>query len=121
VQNFFILEGVYLAIGAFILAITLFVTTRSFMPKGAVRKWITGVFVVLSIFIMAHYIITTNRMQSVKEAFNKDEIVICESRARRKVAQSIEIKKSREWSLKDGYFSSPNYNRKFYSARCIVK
>ena len=121
-QNFLTLEGGYLALGVFILAITLFVSTRPFMPKGSVKKWMPRIFLLIAVFIAVHYIITTDRMRDVKEAFLKNEIVICESRAQRKVAQSIEIKKPREWTLSDdGMFSSPNYARKFFSARCIVK
>lgn len=120
-QNFFILEGGYLAIALFVLIITIFVTTRPFISKGAAKKWVFLVFLLLALFIGAHYMITTSRMQNVKEAFEQDKTILCESRAQRKVAQSIEIKKSREWTLKDGLFTSPNYSRGFLSARCIVK
>lgn len=119
--NFFILEGGYLAIALFILGITLFVATRDFMPTGATLKWMIGMSILLGIFILAHYLITTNRMKSVHTAFDNGKTIICESRARRKVSQSIDVKKSREWTLENGVFKSPNYDRVFHSARCIVK
>jgi len=121
-QNFLTLEGGYLTIGAFVLVITLFVSTRPFVSKGSVKRWVPTVFLLISVLTVTHYIITIDRMKEVKQAFLNNNIVICESRAQRKVAQSIEIKKSREWTLSsDGMFSSPNYNRQFFSARCIVK
>jgi len=121
IQKFFILEGGYLAIAMFALAITLFVSTRPFMPKGALKKGLSGVTLVIAIFIGAHYYITTNRMAEVKTAFELDKPILCESRMQRKVAQSVTIKKSREWSLENDLFTSPNYSRPFHTARCIVK
>lgn len=43
-MQFLELEGGYLAIGLFILGITIFVTTRSFMPKGEFKKGFFAVF-----------------------------------------------------------------------------
>ena len=120
-QKFFILEGGYLAIALFILAITLFVSTRPFMSKGAVRKGLIGVGSVLALFIGAHYYITSHRMAAVKSAFEQDKPIICESRMQRKAAQSIIVQKSNEWHMEGDNFISPNYNRPFHSARCIVK
>ena len=120
-KNFFYLEGAYLILGGVILIITLFVTTRPFMSKGAVKRGLFWVTLVLAIFIGAHYKITTNRMAKVREAFESDKIIICESRMQRKVAQSIEIQKANDWTLEDDNFVSPNYSRPFFIARCIVK
>ena len=120
-QKFFILEGGYLVIGAIILLIALFVTTRPFMSKGAVKKGMIGVILVLAIFIGGHFYMTTSRMAAVRSAFEKDQPVICESRMQRKAAQSVIVKKSLEWSMEGDNFVSPNYNRPFHSARCIVK
>ena len=120
-QKFFILEGGYLILGFIIILVTLFVTTRPFMAKGAVKKGMIGVVLVLALFIGSHFLITTNRMAAVKSAFEDDQIIICESRMERKAAQSVMIQKSNEWSMEGDNFVSPNYTRPFYSARCIVK
>ena len=119
--NFFYLEGAYLILGAFALLITLFVTTRPFMAKGAVKKGLLWVSLVIAVMVAAHYKITTNRMAEVVSAFEEDKVIICESRATRKVAQTVLIQKSNEWSLEENNFISPNYSRPFFVARCIVK
>lgn len=118
-ELFLKLEAGYLAIAAFILLTTIFVTTRSFMPKTAFKKGILIASITLSIFIGTHYFITINRINKVETAFNNGKKVICESKALRKVAQSIIIEKSNEWSLNNHIFSSVNYERDFFSARCI--
>ena len=120
-KNFFYLEGAYLILGGVILLITLFVTTRPFMSKGAIKRGLFWVTLVLAIFIGTHYKITTNRMAEVKEAFEHGNIIICESRMQRKVAQTVNIKQSNEWTLENDNFVSPNYSRPFFIARCIVK
>lgn len=120
-QNFLFLEGAYIVIAIFILAVTLFVTTRDFMSKDAPKKGLIGVSLVLALMILAHYYFTTKRISQVKIAFEKDLPIICESRATRRVSQSIIIQKSSDWSLVGDDFSSPNYNRKFFIARCIIK
>ena len=120
-REFFYLEGAYLILGGVILLITLFVTTRPFMSKGAVKRGLFWVTVVLAIFIGAHYKITTDRMTEVQEAFKSGKTIICESRMQRKMAQSININKANDWTLEDNNFISPNYSRAFFIARCIVK
>ena len=120
-QNFFILEGGYLILGFIVILITLFVTTRPFMSRGAVKKGLTGVILVIAIFVTGHYIVTSKRMAEVKNAFEKNQPIICESRMQRKMAQSIIIQKSNDWSMEGDNFVSPNYSRPFFSARCIVK
>ena len=119
--NFFFLEGAYLILGFFALLITLFVTTRPFMEKASVKKGLFWVSVVIAIMVGGHYTVTTNRMAEVRTAFNNDQTIICESRATRKVAQTVIIQKSNEWRLEDDNFVSPNYSRPFFVARCIVK
>lgn len=120
-QKFFILEGGNLVIGLFFVLIILFVTTRPFMAKGSVKKGMTGILAVVAVLIGWHYSSTTNRMAEVRSAFEKDQQVICESRMERKAAQSVIVQKSLEWSMEGDNFVSPNYNRVFHSARCIVK
>ena len=120
-KNFLFLEGAYLILGGIILLVTLFVGTRPFVSKGAWKKGLFWVTVVLAVMIGAHYAITINRMAEVKEAFEQDKIIICESRMQRKVAQTVNIQKSNDWSLENDNFVSPNYSRPFFAARCIVK
>jgi hypothetical protein len=120
-NDFFYLEGAYLILGGFALLITLFVTTRPFMAKGAVKKGLFWVSLVVAIMVGAHYMITSNRMAAVATAFENNLPIICESRATRKVAQTVMVQKSNEWTLVDNNFQSPNYNRPFFIARCIVK
>ncbi|OQX78150.1 MAG: hypothetical protein B6D54_00165 [Epsilonproteobacteria bacterium 4484_65] len=120
-KNFFFLEGGYLILGAIVLLITLFVGTRPFMSKGAAKRGLMWVSLVIAIMIGLHYNMTMNRMAEVKIAFEKDLEIICESRMVRKVAPYVMVKKSREWRLEGDNFVSPNYERPFFSARCIVK
>jgi len=120
-KNFFFLEGAYLILGGIILLITLFVGTRPFMSKGAAKRGLMWVSLVIAIMTGAHYMITVNRMAEVKKAFEEDKVILCESRMQRKVAQTVNIQKSNNWSLENDNFVSPDYSRPFFSARCIVK
>ncbi|WP_457594745.1 hypothetical protein [Hydrogenimonas sp.] len=119
-QNFFYLEGGYLILGFIVLLVTLFVTTRPFMGKGAVKKGLGGVGLVLALLIGGHYWVTTKRMAEVKEAFERGEKIICENRVIRKGAQSIILSKKLGWKLNGEYFVSEAYSRPFFTARCIV-
>ena len=120
-SNFLFLEGAYLILGAIILLVTLFVSTRPFMSKGAWKKGLFWVTLFLAVMIGAHYNLTMGRMAEVKAAFEKDLPILCESRMQRKVAQTVTIQKSNDWFLENDNFSSPNYSRPFFAARCIVK
>ncbi len=119
-RNFFYLEGAYLILAGIILLVTVFVTTRPFMSKGALKKGLISVSLVLGIMIGAHFMITINRMAEVKAAFEKDMPILCESRMLRKVAQTVTIQKSKNWRLEGDNFVSPHYSRPFFTARCIV-
>ena len=119
-KEFFILEGAYLILAFLILLVTIFVTTRPFMSKSAPKTGIISVSIILALFIGLHYYITINRIKSVKEAFKSGKKVICESRANTKAAQSIIIHKAYGWKLKGDYFTSPEFERDFHLARCIV-
>ena len=120
-EKFLELEAGYLVIGFFILSVTLFVTTRPFFKKGAVLKGFISVGMFLVVAIGMHYKITTDRMSRVKSAFAEGKTIICESRATRKVAQSVDVNINREWLLEGDVFSSVNYGRVFHSARCLIK
>jgi hypothetical protein len=119
--EFFYLEGAYLILGMVILAVTLYVSTRPFMPKGAWKKGLGAVGLFLMLLIGLHYKITTDRIATVKEAFSQDRPIICESRMLRKAAQSVILQRSKGWRLEGNNFVSEAYERPFFVARCIVK
>jgi len=121
-QNFLELEGGYLLIGLFALGAALFVGTRPFVGNGqAWKKTVPFVAITMAGFIGAHFLVTTTRMADVKDRFLKGGAVICESKAQRKVAQSIIIDptKPQGWILNGDEFQSPKFNRSFHSARCL--
>ncbi len=120
-REFFILEGAYIILGFFILAISIFVTTRKFMSKKAPKIGIASTFIFIAIMIGTHFYITTSRMKSVKSAFLHGREIICENRIYTKAAQSIIIKKNNDWKIEGDYFFSPHYERKFHLSRCIIK
>ncbi len=120
-KMFFYLEGAYLILAFIILAITLFVTTRPFMSKDAPKKGLSVVAVLLALFIGAHYYITLQRMQKVKEAFLQGRAILCENRLYTKGAQFVTIKKEYGFFLKNDFFYSKAYTRPFFAARCIVE
>jgi len=120
--NFLELEGGYLIIGLFALGVAAFVGTRPFVGNGqAWRKTIPFVLITMAGFIGAHFWVTTVRMADVKSRFNKGGAVICESKAQRKVAQSIIIdpRQPQGWVLIGDEFHSPKFERGFHSARCL--
>ena len=121
-MNFLQLEGGYLLIGLFALGVAIFVGTRPFISNGqAWRKTVPFVLITMAGFISAHFFVTTARMSDVKERFTKGGAVICESKAVRKVAQSIIIdpKQTKGWILIGDEFHSPQFTRAFHSARCL--
>ncbi len=120
-MQFLELEGGYLAIAIFILAITAFVTTRDFMSQKSFKTGMLSVGLFLTLAISIHYIITIQRMENVKEEFQNGKNIICESKAIRKVAQSVIINQKLGWQLKGDIFISNQFERSFHTARCIVE
>ena len=118
-ELFLELEAVYIVIGIFILSVTAIVTTRDFMPKGAFKKGILGVGVVVSIMIGFHYNLTTKRMDGVEKIFNSGETVICENKMRRTVSRSVLLSKELGWRLEDHLFKHHDYERDFHTSRCV--
>ncbi len=116
---FFELEAVYLVIGAFFIGVTLFVTTRDFMPKGALKKGMIGVLSMIIIMVGFHYTITTKRMNGVEEIFNNGETVICENKMHRTISKSVLLSKSLGWRLENHLFKHDEYERDFHSSRCV--
>jgi hypothetical protein len=118
-ELFLELEAVYIVIGIFILSVTAIVTTRDFMPKGAFKKGILGVGVVVSIMIGFHYNLTTKRMDGVEKIFNSGETVICENKMRRTVSRSVLLSQELGWKLEDHLFKHHDYERDFHTSRCV--
>lgn len=118
-MQFLELEGGYLGIALFILAITAFVTTRSFMSKQSFRYGMTIVGSILVLLIGMHYGVTLDRIEKVKTAFDAGEDVICENRGNRNAARTLIINKKRGWVLNEGIFTSKEFERGFHSARCV--
>ena len=103
---FFELELPYIVIGIFFLTVTAVVTTRDFVPKVAFKRGMIGVFSVFTIMILAHYYVTTSRMNGVKEIFNEGGVIICENKMHRTISQSVLISKALEWRLDAAYVTS---------------
>lgn len=118
-ELFFELEIVYIVIGVFFLSITAFVTTREFMPKGALKKGLISISLLFTVMILAHYFVTTKRMNGVKEIFNEGGTIICENKMQRTISRSVLISKELEWRLEGDYFVSDNHVRDFHTARCV--
>jgi hypothetical protein len=118
---FWQLEAGNLTIGLFFLLIAIIVATRPFV-RPAVKKFVLFTTIaVFAILIAGHYIVTTNRIEAVKTAFENGKPVECESRMNRKAAQSVIVSKALGWKLEGMLFSHPNYTRPFHAARCILK
>ncbi len=118
-DRFFTLEVPYITIMLFFLAVTAFVTTRDFMPRVAFKRGMLGIFVLFAIMIGAHYYVTISRMAGVQKLFNNNKTVICENKMRRTISQSVVISKKLGWRLEGDYFKNPDFERDFYSARCV--
>ena len=118
-ELFLELEIVYIIIALFFLAVTLFVTTRSFMPKVALMRGMISVTLLFTIMIGLHYLITTKRMAGVKEIFNEGGVIICENKMRRTISRSVLISQELGWSIEGDHFTSPNAVRDFHTARCV--
>jgi len=118
-ELFFELEIVYLVIGAFILSVTAFVTTRDFIPKVAFKRGMLSVSGLLIIMIGFHYFMTTSRMSGVKEIFNEGETIICENKMRRTISRSVLLSKELGWRLEGDEFKNDDYERAFHTSRCI--
>lgn len=118
-ELFIELEIVYIVIAIFILSVTAFVTTRDFMSKVAFKRGMLSVSSVLLLMIVAHFFITTARMDGVKEIFNEYGTIICENKMHRTISRSVLISKELEWRLEGDYFASDNHARTFHTSRCV--
>ncbi len=120
-DSFLTLEAGYFVIAAFILAVTAFVTTRPFMSKNAFKKIFPAIFLFLIFAILAHFYITTQRMQTVKTAFEEGKIIICENKKNKSMGRTVVVQKGKnEWVIEGDLFVSKLYSRGFHTARCVV-
>ncbi|MCF6340685.1 MAG: hypothetical protein L3J10_08070 [Sulfurimonas sp.] len=118
-ERFIELELAFMVVGAFFLAITAFVTSRDFVPKGSFKTGmsVVGGFVVF--MILTHYYVTTSRIAEVKESFYEGEIIICENKMRRTIARSVLLSLKLGWDTEGDLFTNPNYERDFHISRCL--
>jgi hypothetical protein len=120
-ENFLILEGGLLTVSAFLLAITAFTSTRSFVTKGLFKKTFSTVFITLSLVIAWHYNQTTDRIEIVKKEFENGKVIICDNKGDLTLGRSVLVDKSRYgWKIDEFYFISDEYPRKFHISRCVV-
>jgi len=113
------LEVPYLAIGAFILAITAFVTTRDFVPRVAFKRGMISVIMGLTTLIGFHYTSTTSRMANVEKMYNSGETVICENKMQRTISQSVLVRPDMGWKIVNHVFQNSDYERGFHTSRCV--
>lgn len=116
---FFELEMAYIMIGIFFLAVTAFVTTRKFMPRVAFKRGMFSVATLFVFMILAHFYMTTARMDGVKEVFNEGGTIICENKMRRTISQSVLISKQLGWRVEGDLFKSDDAVRDFHTSRCV--
>lgn len=113
------LEIVYIVIGAFILSITAFVTSREFVPAGAFKKGMLIVGAFVGIMILFHYNMTTERMDGVEKMFNDGDTIICENKMRRTISKSVLLSKEMGWTMENHLFKHVDYERDFHTSRCV--
>ncbi|MEA1914574.1 MAG: hypothetical protein U9N30_04575 [Campylobacterota bacterium] len=120
-SRFLELEGAYLIVALFIIAVTLFVSTRPFVSEGG-KGWRQAVPIISLLmfgFIFAHFYMTTQRMEGVKEQFNNGGLILCESRSAQKIERAMLIDPAKDgWKLDGDIFRSSMHDRVFHSARC---
>ncbi|MDX9813844.1 MAG: hypothetical protein WC144_04230 [Sulfurimonas sp.] len=117
--EFLELEAVYIALGVFAVTITIIVTTRDFMPKGAFKKGVSSVAVISSLLVFGHYYNTTSRMDNTERLFNEGKTIICENKMHRTISQSVLVDKDANWILEDHLFKHEDMSRDFHTSRCI--
>ena len=119
-KEFFELEIGYIIIALFFLVVTAIVTTRSFMPKGAFKKDMITVGIIVVVFILFHYHTTASRMEMIAKEFNSSKTILCENREMLNGLNAIINLKKAGWSLKNGIFTNPEFHRDFYGPRSAV-
>ncbi len=116
-ENFFKEELIFILISLFILGITVFVTTRPFVDKGA-RKAIPLVALFLILALVAHYRFRQNLIEEVKEGFMRGETILCMDKTN-KIGYVIVHKG--EWKMEEDNFTHPEFPRSYNIRNCIVE
>jgi len=118
--HFFSMELPYIAIALFILAVTVFIGTRSFISPLVLRRFLPALALFLVLAIGLHYQASEDRAAQVKEAFEKDQVILCSERRSKMGDRNIEVVKGDLWSQKEGFFIN-NAGNKFSIRQCVVK
>jgi len=108
-------EMVYLFIGAFILAIITFVSTRDFVNLNP-KKVVPISAVVILALIGLHYIYRVHHIKEVTKAFKEGKNILCLDKTN-KIGYVL-INKG-EWKLKDGEFVHPEFPRGYNIRACV--
>ena len=115
--NFFKEEFIFILVALFILGITIFVTTRPFVAKGA-RKAIPVVAVLLAIALVAHYYFRQNLMQEVRQGFSEGKTILCMDKTNK---IGYVVIHQGEWQLRGDEFVHPEFPRSYNIRNCIVE
>jgi len=118
--HFFSMEIPYITIALFILAVTLFIGTRSFISPFILRRFLPALAVFLALAIALHFNTTENRAVEVKAAFEKGQVILCSERRSKMGDRNIEITRGTLWKS-DGEFFTNSAGNKFSIRQCIVK
>lgn len=119
-SHFFSMELPYISIALFILAVTLFIGTRSFISPFVLRRFLPALAIFLSLAIGLHFKITEDRAVEVKAAFEKGKVVLCSERRSKMGDRNIEIENGSVWKS-DGEFFTNSAGNKFSIRQCVVK
>ncbi|WP_200764001.1 hypothetical protein [Nitrosophilus alvini] len=113
-------EAIYLFIVAFIMVITIIVTTRPFMPPKSRKIGIPLVFSILTLLLVSHYFMRKANMKEVREAFEHNKTILCVDKTNRASGQVV-INKQADWKLEGDTFMHPEFPRGYNIRQCIVE
>ena len=117
--DFFREEIIFIFISLFILGITIFITTREFIPKKS-KIAIPVMTILLGAGLIFHYQYRKKTMQEVKEAFEHNRTILCVDKTNRASGQVV-INKRAQWIIKDDLFINPAFDRGYNIRQCIVE
>lgn len=118
-QYFLQLEGPYIGIALFIMAVFFFIATRPFMSPLFMRRGLPFMVAFLSLAIGLHYVVTENRVAEVRAQYEKGFVIHCSERRSKTGDRSIEVAKGEIWRL-DGDFFINGAGNKFSVRQCVA-